>query len=268
MLDYADQRYYASSYGRFNTVDPSSHSVHPKIPGSWNRYAYVGGDPVNHNDPRGLDQSVCTDPSDPDCPASPEPDPCWDLSLGLFDGSVNCGAPVEDGDGGDASSSGDSSSPAPTCEQQLTSTIAGALAGTPLAGEASDFVEDAQWGGLNPLLLVAIAGDESSYGVRIVPGSNNPFGLLHGVRGKDRKVHYVPINYGNWNDAINAAVSTIDKQFVNGNVTVSELYSGLPGAYCVGPSCSQGAKNVASIFQALGGGNPNNSFNLLWPCKD
>ncbi len=52
-LDYADQRYYASSYGRFNTPDPGR-SAHPKSPLSWNRYAYVGGDPINRNDRRGL----------------------------------------------------------------------------------------------------------------------------------------------------------------------------------------------------------------------
>jgi len=52
-LDYADQRYYASSYGKFNTADQYMASAGPSDPGSWNRYAYVGGDPVNFNDPRG-----------------------------------------------------------------------------------------------------------------------------------------------------------------------------------------------------------------------
>src|SRR6185312_3834907 len=52
-LDYADQRYYASAYGRFNTADPYQASAGPSDPGSWNRYAYVGGDPVNRSDPRG-----------------------------------------------------------------------------------------------------------------------------------------------------------------------------------------------------------------------
>jgi hypothetical protein len=51
--DYADQRYYSSAYGRFNTVDPAR-SADAKNPLSWNRYAYVGGDPVNRFDPRGL----------------------------------------------------------------------------------------------------------------------------------------------------------------------------------------------------------------------
>ena len=53
-LDYADQRYYASSYGRFNTADPYRASAGPKNPDTWNRYAYVAGDPANANDPQGL----------------------------------------------------------------------------------------------------------------------------------------------------------------------------------------------------------------------
>ena len=52
-LDYADQRFYASTYGRFNTADPYMASGGAKEPGSWNRYSYVGGDPVNYNDRSG-----------------------------------------------------------------------------------------------------------------------------------------------------------------------------------------------------------------------
>jgi len=52
-LDYADQRYYASSYGRFTTADRLASSAMASDPGSWNRYAYVGGDPVNRSDPSG-----------------------------------------------------------------------------------------------------------------------------------------------------------------------------------------------------------------------
>jgi RHS repeat-associated protein len=61
-LDYADQRFYASTYGRFMTPDPSAKSAKDGTPGSWNRYSYVQGDPVNRKDPRGLD--ICED--DPD----------------------------------------------------------------------------------------------------------------------------------------------------------------------------------------------------------
>ena len=50
-LDYADQRFYASSYGRFNSADPYAGSAGPSDPGSWNRYAYTRGDPINRGDP-------------------------------------------------------------------------------------------------------------------------------------------------------------------------------------------------------------------------
>ncbi len=50
-LDYADQRYYASTFGRFVTPDPYKASGGPSDPGSWNRYVYVTGDPVNYYDP-------------------------------------------------------------------------------------------------------------------------------------------------------------------------------------------------------------------------
>ena len=53
-LDYANNRYYSNAYGRFMTPDPSMKSAHLTDPQSWNRYPYVGGDPVNHNDPSGL----------------------------------------------------------------------------------------------------------------------------------------------------------------------------------------------------------------------
>ncbi len=37
-------------FGRFNTPDPSR-GVDLADPGSWNKYAYVGGDPINFGDP-------------------------------------------------------------------------------------------------------------------------------------------------------------------------------------------------------------------------
>jgi RHS repeat-associated protein len=55
-LDYADQRYFAGTgAGRFLSSDPYEASGGAGEPGSWNRFAYVGGDPVNKNDTRGLE---------------------------------------------------------------------------------------------------------------------------------------------------------------------------------------------------------------------
>jgi RHS repeat-associated protein len=49
--DYARQRYYSPNMGRFNSPDRGG--ANPKNPSSWNKYAYVGGDPVNFGDPAG-----------------------------------------------------------------------------------------------------------------------------------------------------------------------------------------------------------------------
>jgi len=51
--DYAKNRYYSPSLGRFLTPDPYR-SGRLANPGTWNRYVYTLGDPVNNNDPSGL----------------------------------------------------------------------------------------------------------------------------------------------------------------------------------------------------------------------
>jgi RHS repeat-associated protein len=53
-LDYAEQRYYGSTMGRFMSPDPYEKSAHVASPESWNRYAFVGNDPINRTDPHGL----------------------------------------------------------------------------------------------------------------------------------------------------------------------------------------------------------------------
>jgi RHS repeat-associated protein len=56
-LDYAMNRYYSSTLGRFLSPDPykanNGGPGDPKDPQSWNRYAYVENDPVSRNDRSG-----------------------------------------------------------------------------------------------------------------------------------------------------------------------------------------------------------------------
>jgi RHS repeat-associated protein len=84
-LDISPNRAYASTYGRFNTADPYKASAGPSDPGSWNRYSYTRGDPINLFDPSGLD----------DCNAEGnDGDTCFEPSgsiYGLWDG-VNIGS--------------------------------------------------------------------------------------------------------------------------------------------------------------------------------
>ncbi len=53
-LLYANQRHLYQNCGRFLTPDPSSANVNLMNSISWNRYAYVNGDPINMFDPWGL----------------------------------------------------------------------------------------------------------------------------------------------------------------------------------------------------------------------
>jgi RHS repeat-associated protein len=46
-------RYYASSLGRFMAVDPGDDTA-LEDPQSWNKYAYVRNNPINHTDPKGM----------------------------------------------------------------------------------------------------------------------------------------------------------------------------------------------------------------------
>ena len=72
--DYANARYYSQLTGSFWSPDPggtttyspnpsSLQAVDPSNPGSWNRYLYALGDPVNGIDPTG---AVACDPDDDD----------------------------------------------------------------------------------------------------------------------------------------------------------------------------------------------------------
>ena len=78
-LDYADQRYYSSQFGRFMTPDPyratATSPSNPNNPQSWNRYAYVTGDPVNFYDRSGLDGQLAS--QDPGwCDDNPDDGSC------------------------------------------------------------------------------------------------------------------------------------------------------------------------------------------------
>lgn len=53
-LDFAQARYYAKNFGRFNSPDPLLSSGRIRVPQSWNRYSYVLGNPIKYSDPLGL----------------------------------------------------------------------------------------------------------------------------------------------------------------------------------------------------------------------
>jgi RHS repeat-associated protein len=62
--DYADQRYFNGTIGRFWTPDPSGlKAADSNNPSTWNMYSYTHGDPVNRHDQTGTDDFTGTDDS-------------------------------------------------------------------------------------------------------------------------------------------------------------------------------------------------------------
>lgn len=139
-VSFADQRIYASGYGRFNSADPYAASVGPSRPSSWNRYAYVEGDPINHRDTRGL----CTEDLNGDfwddasevflllnfdeqeyTPGACSGDATYEAELATFGATLNgVFMPAQNEGNGSGTST---APPAPTCdvEEQDTGVIAG-----------------------------------------------------------------------------------------------------------------------------------------------
>jgi RHS repeat-associated protein len=72
-LDYAQNRYYANTLGRFTSLDPYVASAGSANPQSWSRYSYVEGDPINYRDPFGLDK--CGPDADTCVEVTDKPDP-------------------------------------------------------------------------------------------------------------------------------------------------------------------------------------------------
>ena len=69
-FEYAMNRYYSAGYGRFLTADPFGGSASVKEPGSWNRYGYASGDPINRTDPSGRCDGGYAEICDGYCPPS------------------------------------------------------------------------------------------------------------------------------------------------------------------------------------------------------
>ena len=193
--DYADQRYYNQA-GRFFSPDPGGiKTANPMDPGSWNRYAYAQGDPVNYVDPRGTNRLMCDEYTDYGCAGSPGFDPSagyfvnwyWGEGGGWLPSGVvyfrspgGPGDPIGAGGGADPDPGRDFCDPNDPTNARIFSFIADNQA-------AADSVSKAT--GLSSDLILAWAGMESTYGTSsAATQDNNFFGLIPAL-GKN-EVHW------------------------------------------------------------------------------
>jgi RHS repeat-associated protein len=156
--DYADQRYYNAGMGRFFSPDPGGiGTANPLISGSWNRYSYSHGDPVNRYDPSGLEAV------DPDCPPD---DPCpVDDGSPCDDDPTMIGCPGGGGGGGggyspvqSGGSGGGGSSSSNPCSFGNLSAAAQAMLGNVSWGSESAAAQQ---------MFVTISADAAALGLNL-----------------------------------------------------------------------------------------------------
>jgi RHS repeat-associated protein len=273
--DYADQRYYTSIGGRFLTPDPLFMSAaDKKDPGSWNRYVYAGDDPVNRNDPTGLDSWMST--GQWTIPGAP-PGFCGgngDPSLAFLPAEVAgwmcpayVAAPIVTTTAATAPTP--CSFSAQTLQSYMLNTpayggnglpISSTTTARPLADYASTIMADAVADNVDPRLLVAIAFVETKFGALNCGGvanTNNPFCL----GGKN------PINYNSITDAISAAANYLMAR-IGPTTTVTDLYNPTSGkkGYCNTAECAATEVNKRLTQQGGGVGLPGVYGPLQSPC--
>jgi RHS repeat-associated protein len=265
-LDYASQRFYASGIGRFLTGDSFDASASTSSPQSWNRYAYVQGDPVNSYDPSGLllaDVGTCGTWNDYIEGA------CDLTNWGYWGALIDAVPDIHITYHADPTPS---ATPCSITAQSILgfmdSTKAYTAQGQPIASGsepmatmayAQDILADAIADNVDPRLLVAVSFVEGKWGGDAdAAAKDNSFGL-HNKKGKLADF----TNAGGWAASIQAAADVLKVHiFSDGQTSVSALYGGNHGAYCVGPNCSKKSGQVGKKLAAQGG----NANSLTSPC--
>ena len=257
VLDYAVNRHYSSGLGRFLQTDPYGGSARIDGPQSWNRYAYVEGDPMNLFDPEGLFALQAPIPPTTFPPVNVYGSPI----LGLIGGGAGGGVrektakPVEiDLGGGPVLCSFSAQSLLSYMNNTAAYTAQGKLiTNKPLATLANAQALMAAGANYNvdPRVLLAIGFVEGKWGGdSSAANTNNTFGLMPGG---------TLASYSSWSASITAAASTVAAHIAAGQTTIASLYSGNTAtqngglaAYCVGTGC---AAKVAILNSKLAGQN-------------
>jgi len=271
-FDYADQRFYASSYGRFNTPDPARSSAGPSDPSSWNRYSYTRGDPVNKLDPSGTgdcfpDDGTCFESLSsgycpPDLPFCSDGSSylsmagCGGTQPDLFNPSaaVWCLSTTSAAQNIAAAAAAALAPPGPNmlqiCEGNEIAYVAGYLSqyNSPLAASASTIVVDSTVYGLDDRFIVALSGVETTYGTN--PSWNSGSAGIYNVFSNGLHCAAPGLSmcrnfskpYASYAGAIVDVTSTIGS---------SQLYSGLNSAQAVYSEYEEGNVSKPAPMQSV-----------------
>ncbi|HLZ50163.1 MAG TPA: RHS repeat-associated core domain-containing protein [Candidatus Acidoferrum sp.] len=267
--DYAMARSYINRFGRFSSPDPLTGSL--GNPQSLNLYAYTENDPVNLVDPSGYHPTYAPG-LDPSAFASwlfevfvLGSDPNGDLLINPSTIDEN-GDPVQVDDPGAifnpflqgptweaAMSLGgpprQPQSPCPFSSSSLDAYLKSK--NSPMLGQGANFMNTGLKYDLDPRLLVALAGAETTFGKNITMGQYNALNVLYNGNNSP---------FSSFQANINAAAYSITNPRNGYNLSsTSTMYS----TYCTGPGCAAGLNNL-NLFMIQQNANPNAIHS---PCK-
>ena len=274
------QRYYAYNFGRFNTPDRMAGSANPTNPASWNRYAYVNGDPINGFDPTGLvGRPAGSSPnllgacgSDP-----PGSDDGGDGDDGYGEAREHnqiCAAPGPDQGGGGSGVQSEWAALSPSCQQALQTAIPKTgVAGLVAALNRANAAEGA--------LLTAVAGTSISWdflaaiGLREtgfqnlteVDGAGGGVGVFQltvsptsGVTAAQAGNFIFSAGYAA--NLLNSDMSTLAAEYPN--LTMAQLWQATAASYNFGTRSISG--NPTTIDVGTTGGNYGSNVMQLMTC--
>ena len=300
-LDYAYQRYYTAGLGRFMTPDPLAASASVMSPQSQNRYPYANNDPANNADPGGTD-AICGANGSWDgegcsgatgyyaASTATPPDPYAVYASSGMQVAYGCLVNQQDGFLPIALCTGDPNAPIvpptasapPDCAQLLKLDISIYLqsyrfkgAASPLVGEANLFVVLGAEDNIDPRLLVGIAQHESNLGLSpVAQRHHNAYGILMAVGPRSNR-SYVPRPFDTLSASTVYAFGVAAAHISQGQTSVSTLYSGAPGSYCVDSPqfpCVNAIADITSVMNKIPNGNPQlvrpaDPSNLTFPCE-
>jgi hypothetical protein len=254
-LNHMNGRVQDATTGRFLSPDPviqdSSSSQ------DYNRYTYVMNNPLTYIDPSGFDTTLtCPDcaggggqaPDAPNLPeitvsGSPDPSPPPEPNFqsptppsGIPDAAALPQVTVK----ATKSSSTVQPQTKPTnCPSAQSIDDYLSSKNSPMVGQGANFMSSGQQYNLDPRLLVAIAGAETSFGNNITAGAYNALNVMY------NRTNPYDSPFVSFQSNINSAAYSITNPRNGYDLTnTATMY----GTYCSGAGCSAGLQNLNTFM--------------------
>ena len=274
-------REYNATWGRWISPDPAGlAAVNPANPQTWNRYAYVGNNPLSFTDPQGLLTTSCAYGETGDiCNQPPPPTTAYDCSSpfaaetnaacsGIFldfagegwnpdgfcsDFSYFCNSGGGAAKPPSAETAPNGTKPCPVSAASINEFLASK--DSPMAGQGQNFFNAGEKYNVDPRLIVALSGAETSFGKDITWGQYNAWNWGWNASNRSNSP------FSSWAAGISAVSEGIHAGYLQARpplTTAGAIYS----KYCQGADCTNGLQNL-NTFLTQQGGNPNA---LQFPC--